>query len=246
MRADMSVPALMDHLRRGRVNGIILPTPLSQSEELLAALRADNIPVVTVAATRNRPDAYSVSIDDYQAARAMTAYLIEMGHRRIGFIKGNPDHGSAERRYLGYLAALDEAGIELDLALVGQGLYTYRSGLMAADAMLTIANRPTAIFASNDDMAAATIATAHMMRLHVPGDLTVCGCDDTPLATTIWPELTTIRLPISDMARAGVNMLAEAIRSRKKPAPVKHELFDYTLVRRQSDAPPSAVSQISR
>jgi DNA-binding LacI/PurR family transcriptional regulator len=90
MRADMSVPALMDHLRRGRVNGIILPTPLSQSEELLAALRADNIPVVTVAATRNRPDAYSVSIDDYQAARAMTAYLIEMGHRRIGFIKGNP------------------------------------------------------------------------------------------------------------------------------------------------------------
>ncbi|RVU05648.1 LacI family DNA-binding transcriptional regulator [Novosphingobium umbonatum] len=235
---DCAVADVVKHLKRGQVNGIILPTPLCDREDMLSALQDENIPTVTVAPASNRPDSHCVYIDDFEAAKEMTRYLIDTGHRRIGFIKGNPQHGSSVRRYRGFLAALAEAGMDMDPTLVEQGLYTYRSGLSAAEKLLRLPQRPTAIFASNDDMAAATIAMAHMMMLHVPFDLSVCGCDDTPLATTIWPELTTIRLPIREMAMSATEMLVEAVRSRKRKSKIQHQLFDCKLVRRQSDAPP--------
>ena len=137
-----------------------------------------------------------------------------------------------------------------DDALIARGLFTYRSGLDAAEMLLDVVDPPTAIFASNDDMAAATVAVAHRRGLDVPGDLTVCGFDDTTLATAIWPELTTIHQPIADMSRAAVEMLVSTIRRRGAPSAdtIQHELLDFTLVRRQSDAaprrrPPSRAAQ---
>lgn len=233
-----SVAAVVAQLRQGRVSGIVLPPPLCESDELLAALAHADIPVVAVAAGVPRPHVASVVIDDFHAAEAMTRHLIELGHRRIGFIRGNPDQSASERRYLGYCAALEQAGLKLDAAIVAQGYFTYRSGLDAAEAILDSAKPPTAIFASNDDMAAATVAMAHARQLDVPGDLTVCGFDDTPLATTIWPELTTIRQPISEMARAAVAMLVRTLRNKRSDQPVAHEMLDYQLVRRQSDSTP--------
>lgn len=227
-----SVSDMVAHLRRGRISGIILPPPLCESEAMLAALAAEGIPVVAVAPGVPREDIASVCINDFAAARAMTAHLIAQGHHRIGFIKGNPDQSASERRYQGYLAALAEAGLLPDPTIVAQGYFTYRSGLEAAEAILAAAQPPSAIFASNDDMAAATVAMAHARRLDVPGDLSICGFDDTPLATTIWPELTTIHQPISDMARSAVDMLVRMVRSKVAPA---HEWLDFTLIRRQSD-----------
>jgi len=231
---EASVSEMVAHLRRGRISGIILPPPLCESEAMLTALAAESIPVVAVAPGGPREDVASVCIDDFAAGRAMTSHLIARGHRRIGFIKGNPDQSASERRYQGYLAALAEAGLAPDPAIIAQGYFTYRSGLEAAASILAAPQPPSAIFASNDDMAAATVAMAHAKRLDVPGDLSVCGFDDTPLATTIWPELTTIHQPISDMARAAVEMLARMVRS-KKLAPA-HEWLDFTLILRQSDA----------
>ncbi|WJS97627.1 LacI family DNA-binding transcriptional regulator [Novosphingobium humi] len=228
-----SVSDMVAHLRRGRISGIILPPPLCESEAMLAALAAEGIPVVAVAPGVPREDVASVCIDDFAAGRAMTGHLIARGHRRIGFIKGNPDQSASERRYQGYLAALAEAGLAPDPAIIAQGYFTYRSGLEAAASILAAPQPPSAIFASNDDMAAATVAMAHAKRLNVPGDLSVCGFDDTPLATTIWPELTTIHQPISDMARAAVDMLVRMVRSKAAPA---HEWLDFTLIRRKSDA----------
>ena len=99
------------------------------------------------------------------------------------------------------LPAMADAGLNIEEEeVVAQGMFTYRSGLDAAESLLSQERRPTAIFASNDDMAAATVAIAHRMGLDVPSDLTVVGFDDAPLATTIWPELTTVRQPIMDMA----------------------------------------------
>lgn len=226
------VAEMMAHLRRGRISGILLSPPLCESDEMLGALAAEGIPVVAVAPGVPRNEIASVCIDDFAAARAMTAHLITQGHRRIGFIKGNPDQSASERRYQGYLAALAEAGLSPDPAIVAQGYFTYRSGLEAAEAILASPRPPSAIFASNDDMAAATVAMAHARRLDVPGDLSICGFDDTPLATTIWPELTTIHQPIRDMARSGVDMLVRMVRSKAAPA---HEWLDFTLIRRQSD-----------
>ncbi|AUW59616.1 LacI family transcriptional regulator [Sphingobium sp. SCG-1] len=237
---DMSVKAAVDHLSRGRIDGVILPPPLCDSLEMLRALAAAMIPAVAVATGRIPKRMSVVSIDDHHAAYEMTRHLIALGHSRIGFIRGNPNQSASERRLEGYALALSEAGIDTDETLVAQGLFTYRSGLDAAEQILDLPEPPTAIFASNDDMAAATVAIAHRRGLDVPGDLTVCGFDDTPLATTIWPELTTIHQPISDMSRAAVELLVREIRAGKmeKDEPPSRILLDYSLVRRQSDAAP--------
>lgn len=227
-----SVAEMVAHIRRGRISGIILPPPLCESEAMLAALEAESIPVVAVAPGVPREDIASVCIDDFAAARVMTQHLIAQGHRRIGFIKGHPDQSASEQRYLGYLSALRDAGLADDRSIVAQGYFTYRSGLSAAEAILAAPSPPSAIFASNDDMAAAAVAMAHARRLDVPEDLSICGFDDTPLATTIWPELTTIHQPISNMARSAVDMLVRMVRSKVAPS---HEWLDFTLIRRQSD-----------
>lgn len=238
---DMSVAAVMQQLKSGRISGIILPPPLCDSQEMLDALAKAAIPAVAVATGRAPSDMLAVSIDDFQAAYEMTQHLITLGHSRIGFIKGNPNQSASEQRYQGYVQALSDAGMSLNEECVAQGFFTYRSGLDAAEQILDLATPPTAIFASNDDMAAAAIAIAHRRGLDVPGDLTVCGFDDTAVATIIWPELTTIRQPISEMSRAAVDLLVRQLRGRrtaKKLAAPDHMMMDYSLIRRQSDAAP--------
>ncbi|WP_068092136.1 LacI family DNA-binding transcriptional regulator [Novosphingobium rosa] len=236
----LSVEAVLAHLKHARINGIILPPPLCDSPEMLAALRDAGIRAVTLAAS-HRPDHFSsINMDDRLAAREMTRHLVALGHRRIGFVKGNPAYNSGQRRFEGYVAALADAGLPLDETLIAQGLFNYRSGLDAAEHLLDLPEPPTAIFACNDDMAAAAVAIAHGRGLDVPGDLTVCGFDDTPLATTIWPELTTVHQPISDMARAAVDLLVRDLRGQRDDAADEpsHVLLDFKLVRRQSDAAP--------
>ena len=227
-------------LLRGGVDGIVLPPPLCDAPGLLDLLREANLPAVTVASGHPAPGFSAVSINDHQAAFEMTRHLAALGHQRIGFIVGNPNQTASERRLTGYRDALGAVGLDYAEELVVQGLFTYRSGLDMAELLFEVANPPTAIFASNDDMAAATVAVAHRRGFDVPNDVTVCGFDDTPLATTIWPELTTIRQPIIDMSLAAVELLTKEIRSvragcREIP---RHLQLDFQLVRRQSDAAP--------
>ncbi|QXQ05164.1 LacI family DNA-binding transcriptional regulator [Sphingosinicellaceae bacterium] len=234
--------AAIAHLVLGRVDGIVLPPPLSDSPEVLAAVEQAGVPVVAVA-TGSAPDwAMSVSIDDRQAAYEMTRHLGTLGHVRIGFITGNPDQSASGERLAGYRAALVDLGLGELPELIAPGLFTYRSGMDAAEVLLDLDAPPTAIFAANDDMAAATVAIAHRRGLDVPGDLTVCGFDDTALATTIWPELTTIRQPVTEMSRIAVELLVEAVRAAKagtqRLSSEPHVVAGYTLIRRQSDAAP--------
>lgn len=193
-------------------------------------------------ATGRAPDwALSVSIDDRRAAYDMTRHLGALGHTRIGFITGDPKQTASGERLAGYRAALADMGLAFLPERVGAGLFTYRSGLEAAERLLGLHEPPTAIFASNDDMAAAAVAIAHRKGLDVPGDLTVCGFDDTVLATTIWPELTTIRQPVTEMSRTAIELLVREIRMRNandSSVDHPHVLADYALIRRQSDAPP--------
>jgi len=179
-----------------------------------------------------------VRIDDQEASAAMTRHLLSLGHREIGFIVGAANQTVSAQRQAGFEAALKEAGVAVRPEWVKQGSFTYRSGLVAAEQILDSANHPTAIFASNDDMAAAAIAVAHRLHLDVPKDLTIVGFDDTPLATTIWPALTTVRQPVAAMARKAVELLLEEIRLRRlgeTQGPVQH-LMNFTLVKRESSA----------
>jgi LacI family transcriptional regulator len=222
------------------LDGIILPPPLCDSEAVLAPINAAGIPAVVVACGLPDPVLGAVSIDDYEAAWFMTRHLITLGHQRIGFVVGHPNQTASARRLEGYRAAIADKGADAGAELVVQGMFTYRSGLDAAEQLLALAERPTAIFASNDDMAAAAVAVAHRLGLDVPGDLTVTGFDDTALATTIWPELTTVRQPIAGMAREAVQSLVRRVRAQREGAPAEPEQvrMDFELVRRQSDAAP--------
>jgi LacI family transcriptional regulator len=222
------------------ITGVILPPPLCESKAIAAAFAAEGVPAVALATGRAREDVSCVRIDDFHAAREMTLHLVSLGHSRIAFIKGQPTQTASAQRLAGFEAAMEESGLEVDPALVVQGFFSYKSGLEAAEKLLARKRLPTAIFASNDDMAAAAISVAHRRSLDVPADISVVGFDDTPIATTVWPELTTIRQPIAAMAEAAINLLLHKIRrpqDRHAAQPVDH-LVPYVLVKRDSVAPP--------
>src|SRR5690606_16367397 len=133
---------------------------------------------------------------------------------------------------------------DADDSYIEQGYFSYRSGLTAAERLLARDPRPTAIFAANDDMAAATLAVAHRLGIDVPGELSIAGFDDTLIAATLWPSLTTIRQPIAAMARASVDLLLKELRRRRARVGGRppQQLLKYTLVRRDSTAPAPAQS----
>lgn len=239
MRDD--APALVDAMIGGGIDGLILPPPFCDSEPLLGKLAPHGLLGVAVSSARPSEMANAIGIDDQRAAYEMTRHLLSLGHQRLGFILGDKHQHCAELRLAGFSSAMRDAGLDpAAMSVLAQGDFTYRSGLDAAEALLSAPERPTAVFASNDDMAAATVAIAHRMGLDVPSDLTVVGFDDAPLATTIWPELTTVRQPIMQMAGAAVELLVRHIRARRagKPLPREQVLMPFELVRRQSDAAP--------
>ncbi|KQV82290.1 LacI family transcriptional regulator [Massilia sp. Root351] len=222
------------------LDGIILPPPLCDRAPIVDLAVNSGVPLVVVACGQPDSRASAVSIDEHGAAYEMTRHLIELGHERIGFVMGNPAQSCSALRLAGYQAALRDFGGQLAPELVVPGLFNYRSGLDAAEQLLALRDRPTAIFASNDDMAAAVVAVAHRLRLDVPGDLTVTGFDDTALAMTIWPALTTVRQPTAAMAEAAVQCLVRQVQAQRSQQPGATEQLSigFTLIRRQSDAPP--------
>ncbi len=225
----------------GRVDGVILPPPVCESGAAVAELVKGGVPVVAIASGRFAGEVSCVRIDDFHAGKEMAGHLIAQGHTRIGFICGRAGLSVSERRYEGFAAALQEAGLRIDPELVQEGDYTYRSGLVAAERLLAHANPPTAIFASNDDMAAAAVSVAHRRGLDVPRDLSVVGFDDTSTATTVWPELTTMHQPIASMANDAVEILLRAIRHKgDQPRALVDHVVPHRVISRGSVAAPPA------
>ena len=228
----------IEKLMADGVGGIILPPPLSDSRVAIDALKRRDIPFVAVATGRLEGTGLAVRIDDFEAAASMTRHLIALGHRRIGFIRGAPNQHASAERYAGYKAALSEAHIPLRAEWVKQGSFTYRSGLLPSEQLLTGPERPSAIFASNDDMAAAAVSVAHRLNLDVPSQLSIVGFDDTPLATSIWPALTTVLQPVAEMARLAMDLLMSEIHERGEGRTLgpKQQIMKFEIVKRDSTA----------
>lgn len=224
----------------GSVAGVILPPPLGESRLVVGELAAAGVPVVAIGPGGFGNHVSRVRIDDFQAAQEIADHVIAAGHTRIGYIKGHPNQSASARRYEGFQAALKNAGIPRSAGLVQQGYFTYRSGLDAAEQLLARRQPPTAIIAGNDDMAAAVVSVAHRRGLDVPRDLSVVGFDDSSAATTVWPELTTVRQPIAAMADAALDILLRTIRRKEGDAPVPVDrVLAHELVQRDSVAPPA-------
>jgi len=234
--------SLKDFIASG-LSGVLLTPPLGDSVALLRMLAKASLPTATVAAYAT-DSSIRVRINDRQAAYEMSRHLLELGHRRIGFIVGNPDQGASAERLAGFYAAVREFD-DVD-ASIAQGDFSFASGLTAAEQLLDRKPPPTAIFASNDDMAAAVVSVAHRRHLDVPQQLTVVGFDDTMIAVTMWPPLTTVHQPVRDLGAEALRLLSDQVSGSTGGSPASGDhLLDYKIIHRQSEAPPATARSVS-
>jgi LacI family transcriptional regulator len=209
-RRKMKESAYVATLTRGLADGLLLVLPRN-AEDYLRRLRAREFPYILIDHQGNGDYERSVGATNWQGAHDATHYLITLGHRRIGFVTGALDLGCAVERLAGYHAALDQQGIPPDPALVYTGDFFQPSGYAAGLALLALPEPPTAIFASNDEMAFGVMAAARSRALRIPHDLSIVGFDDIPQAATSYPALTTVRQPLEDMGRVATRSLIELI-----------------------------------
>lgn len=233
--------AALDKLVQGGVAGVILPPPLCEARAVLRELSESGIAAVAVAPGMPSGEFPTVRMDNYRAAYEITERLLALGHRNIAFIKGHPNQSVSGIRLEGFREALRRAGLNPAEARVEQGHFSYRSGLLATEKLLAQTPRPTAIFAANDDMAAAAVAVAHRLGIKVPEQLSICGFDDTLIASTLWPALTTVHQPIAAMGRAAVGLLLDEMRrnGEARQEPPRQLLLRHRLVLRDSTAAPA-------
>lgn len=228
-----------DAAAQTRIDGVILIPPLSDNPAVLSALAEAGVPHVLIAPSDPRIDLPSVDMDDERAAFELVCTLVDLGHRRIGHIKGHPAHGVSALRYQGYARALKAGGLEVDADILGEGLFSIESGRLAALDMLAKPDRPTAIFAANDEMAVGTRIAAETLGLAVPEDVSIVGFDDAQIAAIVTPSLTTVRQPIRQMAEGAVDLVIEAARNRlANDMEVPKRQYRFDIVRRASTAPP--------
>jgi LacI family transcriptional regulator len=218
-----------------RPDGMILTPPLCDNPRVLEALAAHGTPVVLISPGQHDAALMSVRMDDVHAAEEVTRLLIGLGHERIGFIRGKADQAASGLRHAGFERAMKAHGLTVDPALVCQGDFTYHGGVQAAQRLLTLRQRPTAVFASNDDMALGVMAEALRLGMSVPTELSVVGFDDSPAAALVHPALTTVRQPLEEMARLAVDLLITP--GEEQASSAEEHVMAHRLVVRGSTAP---------
>nr|WP_315383594.1 LacI family DNA-binding transcriptional regulator [uncultured Sphingomonas sp.] len=221
-------------LRSMRLGGAILTPPLCDWPELLDLFARMDVAVVRISPGDLDERTAAVEMDERGAARELTEALIALGHRDIGFIQGNPEHHAAARRQEGFEAAIAAAGLALRPERTLPGDFTFRSGLAAGEQLLSGANRPSAIFAANDEMALGVLVAAMRAGIVVPDQLSIAGFDDAAIARMAWPPLSTVHQPHVEMAAAAVELLTRPAGEQKATPSLR---LPYTLTLRDSTGP---------
>ena len=229
---------LREQLGQVRPSGIVVAAPLSNMPSIVDAVKATNAPYVLLSTGDGSGAEYEVATNDREISAEMTRYLASLGHTRIAFIKGDRTHRAVGNRFVGYQDGLRDSGLEFVDELVAEGDSSVGSGEKCAEYLLQLQNRPTAIFAANDDMAAGVVRVATRMGITVPDELSVAGCDDITLAMLIFPSLTTIRQPLRAMTEAASRALIDA--SRGAPHDAGLETIPGTITVRASTGPAPA------
>lgn len=213
-----------------KVDGYIILPPLGDNADLLAVLQESGKPFSRLAPAEHAQVGAEVVVDDGEAVRSMVDHLWALGHRRIGFVIGTASHSSARSRLTAFVDHVTRLSGTVPLDLILQGDFTAETGRQAAEKLLDLPEPPTAIFASNDEMATGVISHALGRGIRIPDDLSVCGFDDSPIARLIWPALTTVHQPLADMVQVAVQQLI-------KPRSPQRVTLPLTLVQRQSTGP---------
>ncbi|MTV40972.1 LacI family DNA-binding transcriptional regulator [Duganella radicis] len=227
-------------LLHGLWDGLIYVLP-RMTDEYLHELEKSASPIVLVNFCRRDTTLPVVQGDNFNAARDAVAGLIAQGHQRIAFIKGTHWTGQSAERERGYRQAMADAGLHIDKQWIEQGTYSEQSGQEAAQRLLALAERPTAIFCANDEMAIGCMNAARALNLQVPDDLSLIGFDDVTAASIVRPQLTTMRHPLPLMAQAAVQELMRRILGQ--PGTRQRVEFPAEMVVRESTAPIAGITK---
>jgi LacI family transcriptional regulator, galactose operon repressor len=222
--------------KQSLLDGFIITPPLSDSRKLLGQLARQGVPFVRVSQLYRGELSPSVSVGDRAGAYKMAEYLASLKHRDVAFIVGNENQGASIDRLRGYREAVRDFGLRDHAEWVRQGDFTFESGVRCMEELLSLRKRPTAVFASNDDMAAGALQVAHRRGLVVPADVSVVGFDDISMAQRLWPPLTTVRQPIKRAAAIATGMLLDSLRNRDF-VPVNQEIPGELVIRESAAAP---------
>ena len=219
-------------LRNGRCDGFVITPPLTDNLHLLDMLENAGVRYVRIAPEVEPDRSPGVCIDDAAGAAAVARHLWELGHRRYAILRGPGDHGAAVSRRRGFISELEQLGLT-EPVVEADGGFAFLRGIEAGREVLSLRQRPTAVFATNDDSAAGLISACSQMGLEVPHDVSVCGFDDSWVAKSVWPSLTTVHQPIEEMGRAAALLLLR----REGPDNILQKL-DFHLVVRATTGPP--------
>lgn len=226
----------------GRVDGFIVMSPhLDPATLLTHFLKTTPTVVLNSSIASSLYD--SIRIDNKGGAKQVMEHLIGLGHRRIAIIKGDTKSEDAVDRLAGYLAALKEAHIDLVNEYIVEGDFTDRTGYLGAAKLLSLPVRPSAIFASNDEMAIGTMRYLREQNVNIPDDIAVAGFDDIQMSSFIHPSLTTVHVNISELGSLAVRRLIGIITSEQKINRQTSTILPAELVVRETTVKKGAASR---
>lgn len=235
---------IIEFVQQLKIDGVILLPPLSDTPLLSSALEKVGCHCVRLYSNRQpstTDSATSIHFNDYAAMSHAANHLSDLGHTKIGFITGSKGSRSASERLEGFQDALAARNIKLPPKYIAKGEYTFESGVSCAEWLLNLTERPTAIVASNDEMAIGAMVAARKKGLNIPSDLSIIGFDDSPFASKLWPSLTTIDLHVRKMCQLATQKLTALCANNIELAKTVKPDLDPTFIQRQSTAEPPSI-----
>ncbi len=238
-KSDEISQELIEMVKHARLSGLVLTPPLSEDPKVLEALDKINANYVRIIAGEKPPaqsDSLSVLVNDKSGALSITQHLIDLGHKKIAFISGDQHHESTKARLAGFKQAMKTNNLPINDQLIINGNYSFESGVDGAKALLEYSDRPTAIVACNDEIAAGALFAARLEGLSIPSELSIVGFEDSPFSRQTWPKLTTVHQPNGKIAQTATELLIANLNTSESD--LKSQVFIPEPILRDSSASP--------
>lgn len=206
---ENTIDEITNMVKTSRIAGLVLTPPFSEMPEFVEKIKQLEVSVVRIMSGDVAPDDITpcVMINDHKAAYSITQHLVDLGHTKISFIAGGKEHKSTIERLNGYKQALADNNIPIDDKYIVEGEYSFESGVNGAQTLMSSADKPTAIFSCNDEIAAGALFAARLMNIEIPTQLSIAGFENSPFSRQTWPKLTTANQPNQSIAENAANLL---------------------------------------
>jgi len=215
-KADNIIDEITRMVKQSRIAGLVLTPPFSEMPDFVEKMKLLDVKIVRIMSGDIAPDDLTpcIMVNDHKASYNITQHLIDLGHKKIGFIEGGAEHKSSYERLSGYKEALNDNNLAIDENLIIHGEYSFESGVHGAKQLMAEENKPTAIFSCNDEIAAGALFAARLMNIAIPEQLSIVGFENSPFSRQTWPTLTTADQPNDQIAENATNLLIAHARNQ--------------------------------